>query len=508
MSSTCPSSRGWSSSTHCTGSGATRRRTWPCAGTARPPSAARAAPRSTAAHDSPARRASPTSNRTSRSPSSRCAPSPLIKDLVTDVSWNYEVNKTIEPFSPPADVPQEEWRWQQQDIERVQEFRKCIECFLCQDVCHVLRNHETRQPFMGPRYLVRAAGLELHPIDQGGPPAVPQGQRRDRLLQHHQVLHRGLPRAHQDHGQRDHPPQGARRRRVLRPHPVGLAQAARRRGIGVRPTRRAARAPERGRAPRPDAGLSIGPAVTMGPAYIVRTDGAAQQSRTGLGRCCSVPGRSAGRARSLRGTGCLDLGLPRHPDEQRRRVHGRRPRARARPRARRQRGPPAPRFEAHRRAALRQVAGQGRQAHPPVGRRPTGPARVLALDGDARAARSEQRRGCARQRSHRPGHGGRRHVGRATPGMTEVGPWLRAHWQLIAAPALTIRDHRGGDALPPAQSDGLRPVPHRQPGRGDRGRRVRPDIDPTDFTTTIDNPYLPLTPGATRTYQAATNGSK
>ena len=75
---------------------------------------------------------------------------PLIRDLVTDVSWNYEVNKTIEPFTPPADVPQEDWRWQQQDIERVQEFRKCIECFLCQDVCHVLRNHETEQPFMGP----------------------------------------------------------------------------------------------------------------------------------------------------------------------------------------------------------------------------------------------------------------------------------------------------------------------------------------------------------------------
>jgi len=91
---------------------------------------------------------------------------PLIRDLVTDVSWNYEVNKTIEPFSPPADVPQSDWRWQQEDIERVQEFRKCIECFLCQDVCHVLRNHETDRPFMGPRYLVRAAGLEMHPIDQ------------------------------------------------------------------------------------------------------------------------------------------------------------------------------------------------------------------------------------------------------------------------------------------------------------------------------------------------------
>ena len=91
---------------------------------------------------------------------------PLVKDLVTDVSWNYEVNKTIQPFTPPDDVPQEDWRWQQQDIERVQEYRKCIECFLCQDVCHVLRNHETDRPFMGPRYLVRAAGLEMHPIDQ------------------------------------------------------------------------------------------------------------------------------------------------------------------------------------------------------------------------------------------------------------------------------------------------------------------------------------------------------
>ena len=91
---------------------------------------------------------------------------PLIRDLVTDVSWNYEVNRSIQPFTPPADTPQSDWRWQQQDIERVQEFRKCIECFLCQDVCHVLRNHETESPFMGPRFLVRTAGLEMHPIDQ------------------------------------------------------------------------------------------------------------------------------------------------------------------------------------------------------------------------------------------------------------------------------------------------------------------------------------------------------
>jgi succinate dehydrogenase / fumarate reductase iron-sulfur subunit len=91
---------------------------------------------------------------------------PLIKDLVTDVSWNYEVNNRIVPFSPPDGAPEEAWRWQQEDIERVQEFRKCIECFLCQDICHVLRNHETRNPFMGPRFLVRVAALDMHPMDQ------------------------------------------------------------------------------------------------------------------------------------------------------------------------------------------------------------------------------------------------------------------------------------------------------------------------------------------------------
>jgi succinate dehydrogenase iron-sulfur subunit len=91
---------------------------------------------------------------------------PVIRDLVTDVSWNYRVNATIQPFTPPDDVAPEDWRWQQEDIERVQHFRKCIECFLCQDVCHVLRNHEIENEFAGPRFLVRIAGLEMHPMDR------------------------------------------------------------------------------------------------------------------------------------------------------------------------------------------------------------------------------------------------------------------------------------------------------------------------------------------------------
>jgi len=87
---------------------------------------------------------------------------PLIKDLVTDVSWNYAVNRRIPPFKPR---PGAEWKWKQSDIDRVQEFRKCIECFLCQDVCHVLRAHELKSEFAGPRFFVRIAGLEMHPID-------------------------------------------------------------------------------------------------------------------------------------------------------------------------------------------------------------------------------------------------------------------------------------------------------------------------------------------------------
>ncbi len=90
---------------------------------------------------------------------------PRVRDLVTDVSWNYQVNQLITPFTPP-DEPQSEWRWQQKDGERSQEFRKCIECFLCMDTCHVLRNHETDYEFFGPRFFVRAASLEMHPLDQ------------------------------------------------------------------------------------------------------------------------------------------------------------------------------------------------------------------------------------------------------------------------------------------------------------------------------------------------------
>jgi len=87
---------------------------------------------------------------------------PRIKDLVTDVSWNYTMNKKIPAFQPAPDT---KWKISQQDVDRVQEFRKCIECFLCQNVCHVLREHDGKKVFGGPRFFVRVAGLEMHPLD-------------------------------------------------------------------------------------------------------------------------------------------------------------------------------------------------------------------------------------------------------------------------------------------------------------------------------------------------------
>jgi succinate dehydrogenase / fumarate reductase iron-sulfur subunit len=90
---------------------------------------------------------------------------PIVKDLVTDVSWNYEVSKTIDPLTLSESDSRQPLRMQQIDVDRMQEFRKCIECFLCQDVCHVLRDHRLHDEFIGPRSLVYVASLDMHPLD-------------------------------------------------------------------------------------------------------------------------------------------------------------------------------------------------------------------------------------------------------------------------------------------------------------------------------------------------------
>ena len=88
---------------------------------------------------------------------------PLTKDLVTDVQWAYDLNKTIAPLKGPDEM---DWKFDQIEADRVQEFRSCIECMLCVNTCHVMREHQLFDEFAGPRFFVRLANLEMHPKDE------------------------------------------------------------------------------------------------------------------------------------------------------------------------------------------------------------------------------------------------------------------------------------------------------------------------------------------------------
>ena len=102
---------------------------------------------------------------------------PIIRDLVTDVSYNYVKAKQVPPLRLKPPDPDGKYRMMQEDVDRAQEFHKCIECFLCQDVCHVIRDHEEQKPaFAGPRFFIKIAGLDMHPLDT----RRPHGVRRQR----------------------------------------------------------------------------------------------------------------------------------------------------------------------------------------------------------------------------------------------------------------------------------------------------------------------------------------
>ena len=283
---------------------------------------------------------------------------------------------------------------------------------------------------MGPRFLVRTAGPRDAPDRPGGPARVPQGQRRHRLLQHHQVLHRGLPGAHQDHRQRDHPAQGAGRRRVLRPAPVGLAQAPRRRrGSGRRvelpvlqgiagadgrradATARPGAAIERHALPRPRAPSRPTPAApSAGAARLRHPDRrrGARQSRAGLARArrsSTWPRPDARDDRAVPDASISDyLGVQTNNVAEYTGV------VRALELARElgaREVAPAARLEAHRRAARRPLAGQGRQAIPLWTRGAGGPWRGSTLDARAtcRARQNSRRRTALPTRRSTGSHG-------------------------------------------------------------------------------------------------------
>jgi len=132
---------------------------------------------------------------------------PLIKDLVTDVSWNYRVKNTNPGVQARRPTRRRHLAHGQADIERVQEFRKCIECFLCQDVCHVLREHSMHEQFIGPRFLTYVAALEMHPLDTADRIAELERGARRGAVQHQPVLHPGsAPRTSPSPTNANHPP--------------------------------------------------------------------------------------------------------------------------------------------------------------------------------------------------------------------------------------------------------------------------------------------------------------
>ena len=89
---------------------------------------------------------------------------PHIRDFVTNVFWNYEINQHIPPLKLKPREADRTYRMHQKDIERIQEFHKCIEFFLCQNVCHVMRDQQVKK-FAGPRFLICIASLAMHPLD-------------------------------------------------------------------------------------------------------------------------------------------------------------------------------------------------------------------------------------------------------------------------------------------------------------------------------------------------------
>ena len=401
---------------------------------------------------------------------------PLIRDLVTDVSWNYEVNKTIEPFSPPARrAPARTGAGSRRTSSGSRNSASASSASCARTSATSCATTRPSAPFMGPRYLVRVAGLEMHPIDQADRRAYLKDGRRDRLLQHHEVLHRGLPGAHQDHRQRDHPAQGARRRRATTTRssrPGGSSAASRPSGCaGSGPARASRRCraaspadgrwPARstpptptgdgGRSDRPirpaDAGHAgrrraadlTAPAGGLGRpiptagrgSALIRTDGAARGNpgRPRPGPSCidldrpdaRDPGAPAGR---------LDLRLPRGPDEQRRRVHGGRPRRSPWPPSS-VRGRSGSSSTPTSSSSSSTAAGGSRtpSSSRSTARRSGPSVDFRAVDGRPRPAGPELRRRRAVQRGDRPGPGRRPGLGRPP-----AGPLRRVHAQAAPGP--------------------------------------------------------------------------
>ena len=386
---------------------------------------------------------------------------PLIRDLVTDVSWNYEVNKTIQPFTPPRRHPAGGLALAAGGHRAgpgIPQVHRVLP----------VPGRLPRAPQPRDREAVHGAALprpDGGPRDasdrRGRPARVPQGQSAaSATATSRSAAPRSAPSTSRSPTTRSSRSRSgsptstttrssgpgassaAARGRQARTAGVELPRAARDRPrTGPRLPRLSDHAlpaslergePDRRRAatPRPRRPVASSSAPTAPPAATPGPPRSAPRCSTWRAPTPATP-RAAGR---------LDLGLPRRPDQQRRRVHRRRSRARAGHRARRTRGPSAPRLEADRRAAQRSLAGQGRQAHPAVvadALKQLGGFRIAGPRPTCRARRTPSPTRCATRRStgSRQAGPGRSSGGRATDAdatsvpvesrVSEAAGWLR-----------------------------------------------------------------------------------
>lgn len=86
---------------------------------------------------------------------------PVVRDLAVDVDGMWDVARRVPGFERGEGLD----RMWQEDVDDLSVFQRCIECFLCMDVCHVLRVHGGE--YVGPRFVVKLAALNMHPRDGG-----------------------------------------------------------------------------------------------------------------------------------------------------------------------------------------------------------------------------------------------------------------------------------------------------------------------------------------------------
>ena len=130
---------------------------------------------------------------------------PVIKDLVTDVSWNYEVNKQIPPFTPRAAPIGIGSRKTSTGCRNSASASSASSARTPATSCGTTTR---RTPSPAPVFS-RASPPRNASHRRPGPHDPAQERARHRPLQHHQMLHRSLPRSHPHHRQRHHSPQGA-----------------------------------------------------------------------------------------------------------------------------------------------------------------------------------------------------------------------------------------------------------------------------------------------------------